>query len=151
MAEDMHRQSVLNFLDAFYSGDIDKAMTYCDEELDSVTHAPVDLFPHLGQKHGRAWISEAIRTQQSYYSSRKCEVKFMAVEGDKVATIQLLSLRKRNDDRMVRLETAQFFTMRDGLIHIHRAFLDSFDFVQQLLGQDLTHSFATDLREAMRS
>ncbi|SDT48759.1 nuclear transport factor 2 family protein [Bradyrhizobium canariense] len=150
MVENPHRQSVLNFLDAFYSGDIEAATEYCDEELDSVTHAPIDLFPHLGQKYGRAWVGEAIRTQQARYSSRKCEVKFIAAEGDKVATMQLLSLRKRNDDRMVLLETAEFFTMRGGRIFIHRSFFDTFDFVQQLLGQDLTDSFAASVRDTMQ-
>ncbi|MGH6742217.1 MAG: nuclear transport factor 2 family protein, partial [Bradyrhizobium sp.] len=122
----------------------------CDEELDSISHAPIDLFPHLGQKHGRAWVGEAIRTQQERYSSRKCEVKFIAVEGDKVATMQFLSLRKRNDGRMVHLETAEFFTMRAGRILIHRSFFDSFDLVQQLLGRDLTDSFAASVRDAMQ-
>jgi hypothetical protein len=32
----------------------------------------------------------------------------------------------------------------------HRGFFDSFDFVQQLLGQDLTDAFAASVRNAMR-
>jgi hypothetical protein len=49
----------------------------------------------------------------------------------------------------VHLETAEFFTFRAGLILTHRAFFDSFDFVQQLLGRDLTDSFAASVRDAM--
>jgi uncharacterized protein len=149
MVDDPQRQCVLNFLDAFYSGDVEAATACCDEELDSITHAPIDLFPHLGQKHGRAWVGEAIRTQQKRYSSRKCEVKFIAVEDDKVATMQMLSLRKHNDDRVVHLDTAEFFTLRAGRIFIHRSFFDTFDLVQQLLGRDLTDSFSTSIRDAM--
>jgi hypothetical protein len=33
---------------------------------------------------------------------------------------------------------------------VHRSFFDSFDLVQQLLGKDLTDSFAADVRKAMR-
>jgi uncharacterized protein len=150
MTEDLHRRRVLNFLDAFYSGDADAAMACCDDELDSITYAPIELFPHLGHKHGKEWVAEAIRIQQKRYSDRKYEMKFIAVEGDKVATMQYLSLRKRGDDRVVHLESAEFFTLRDGRILIHRSFFDSFDFVQQLLGRDLTDSFATDVRRAMR-
>jgi limonene-1,2-epoxide hydrolase len=149
MVENLQRQCVLNFLDAFYAGDVEAATAYCDEELDSIAHAPIDLFPHLGHKHGKAWVGEAIRTQQKRYSSRKCEVKFIAAEDDKVATMLLLSLRKHNDDRMIHLETAEFFTLRAGRIFIHRSYFDSFDFVQQLLGQDLTDSFAASIRDAM--
>ena len=68
----------------------------------------------------------------------------------KVATIQHLRQRKRNDDRLVQLEVAEFFTLRGGRILEHRRFFDSFDFVQQLLGQDLTNAFAASVRNAMR-
>jgi ketosteroid isomerase-like protein len=150
MVGDLHRRRVLNFLDAFYAGDTEVATACCDKDLDTITFAPIELFPHLGHKHGRAWVAEAIRTQQNRYSSRKYEIKFIAVDGDKVATMQYLSLRKRNDDRVVHLEIAEFFTLRGGRILVHRSFLDSFDLVQQLLGQDLTDAFAASVRDAMR-
>jgi hypothetical protein len=150
MSDDLSKQQVLNFLDGFYSGDAAAATACCDEELDSITYAPVELFPHLGHKHGSSWVAEAIRTQQKRYTSRKYEIKFMAVDGDKVATIQFISLRKRNDDRIVHLEAAEFFTLRAGRILVHRSFFDSFDFVQQVLGRDLTDSFAESVRDAMK-
>jgi ketosteroid isomerase-like protein len=149
MVEDLHRQRVLNFLDAYYSGDADGAMACCDEEFDSITYAPIELFPHLGHKHGKDWVAEMIRTQQTRYSSRKYEIKFLAVDGDKVATIQQISLRKRNDKRVVLLTVAEFFTLRAGRILVHRSFFDSFDLVQQLLGQDLTETFAASVRDAL--
>jgi uncharacterized protein len=74
---------------------------------------------------------------------------FRPPDDDMVAAIQFLSLTKRSDDRVVHLETAEFFTFRAGLILTHRAFFDSFDFVQQLLGRDLTDSFAASVRDAM--
>jgi uncharacterized protein len=150
MVEDLHRRRVLNFLDAYYSGDTEAAMACCDDEVDSITHAPIELFPHLGHKHGKDWVAEMIRTQQERYSSRTYEIKFMAVDGDRVATIQQVILRKRNDNRVVQVEAAEFYTLRGGRILVHRSFFDSFDFVQQLLGQDLTGAFAASLRDAMR-
>ena len=56
--------------------------------------------------------------------------------------MQYVSLRKRNDDRVVHMEIAEFFTLRGGRILIHRSFFNSFDFLQQLLGQDLTGAYA---------
>ena len=150
MVEDLHRQRVLNYLDAFYSGNVEAATACCDDDVDSITYAPIELFPHLGHKHGKHWVAEAIRTQQKRYSSRKYELKFIAIDGDKVATMQFVSLRKRNDDRVVHLEIAEFFTLSGGRIVPHRSFFDSFDFVQQLLGQDLTDGFAASVRDAMR-
>jgi uncharacterized protein len=149
MTDDLNRQCVVKFFDAYYSGDIETATACCDEDFETITYAPVDLFPHLGVKQGKAWVGKSVRTQQKRYKNRKYELKMTAVDGDKVAAIQFLSLTKRSDDRIVHLETAEFFTFRAGLILTHRSFFDSFDFVQQLLGRDLTDSFATSVRDAM--
>jgi hypothetical protein len=150
MTDDLNRQRVLKFLDAYYSGDAATATACCDEELDSITYAPIELFPHLGHKHGRVWVAEAIKTQQKRYASRKYEIKLMVADGDHIATTQFISLTKRNDERVVHLEAAEFFTLRAGRILVHRSFFDSFDFVQQLLGKDLTESFASSVRDAMK-
>jgi limonene-1,2-epoxide hydrolase len=149
MVGELNRQRVLNFFDAFYSDETEAALACCDDEYDCITHAPIELFPHLGHKHGKSWIAEAIRTQQKHYSSRKYTIIFMSVDGAKVATLQQLSLRKRNDDRVMQLDVANFFTLRGGRIFQQRTFFDSFDFVQQLLGQDLTDAFAASVRDAM--
>src|SRR5260370_17117264 len=138
MGEDLHRQRVLKFLDAYYAGDADTATAACCEDFDSITYAPIELFPHLGHKHGKDWVAKMIRTQKKRYSSRKYELKFLSVDGDKVATIQQIVLRKRNDKRVVQLDVAEFFTLRGGRILVHRSFFDSFDFVHQVLGQDLS-------------
>src|SRR5258708_40346096 len=91
-----------------------------------------------------------IRTQKKRYSSRKYELKFLSVDGDKVATIQQIVLRKRNDKRVAQLDVAEFFTLRGGSILVHRSFFDSLNFVQTPLGQDLTNAFAAGVRDALR-
>jgi uncharacterized protein len=149
MVRDLHRQRVLRFLNAYYSGDVDTATACCDDDFDSITHAPIELFPHLGHKHGKAWVAEMIRIQQQRYSSRKYEIRFLAIDGDNVATIQQITVRKGNDNRVLQLDVAEFFTFRGGRILTHRSFFDSFDLVQQLLGQDLTDSFAASVRDAL--
>ncbi len=92
MTDDLNRQCVVKFFDAYYSGDIETATACCDEDFETITYAPVDLFPHLGVKQGKAWVGEAVRTQQKRYKNRKYELKMTAVDGDKVAAIQFLSL-----------------------------------------------------------
>jgi len=89
-------------------------------------------------------------TQSGPSRSRNYEIKFLLVDGDKVATIQQLSMRKRNDERMVQFTVAEFFKLRGGRIFEHRSFFDSFDLVQQLLGQDLTATLSASVRDAMR-
>ncbi len=145
------RQRVLDYLGAFYAGDVLRALDYVDDEIDIITYAPVELFPHLGHKHGKAWIPEAIQTQKKRYLSRKYEIKFMAVEGPRASTMLRVQMEKRNDRRIVKFDVAEFYTLRDGRIVEYRSFFDSFDLVQQLLGQDLTDAFAASVKGAMRA
>jgi ketosteroid isomerase-like protein len=144
------RQRVLDYLQAFYAGDVPHTLDCCDDEIDIIVYAPVELFPHLGHKHGKDWIPQAIRTQKQRYLTRNYEIKFMAVDGDKASTMLRLQMEKRNDRRIMRFDVAEFYTLRDGRILEYRSFFDSFDLVQQLLGQDLTETFAASIEKAMR-
>jgi uncharacterized protein len=150
MAEHSSRQLVLTFLDAYYAEDVVRAQECCDEAFISITHAPVEIFPHLGFKQGRAWLADAIRTQQERYLTRSYILKFIAAEGERVSTIVEATMAKRNDKRVVNLTIAEYFTVRAGLIVEHHAFFDSLDLLQQLLGRDLTDNFAASAKDAMR-
>jgi ketosteroid isomerase-like protein len=144
------RRCVSEFIDAFYAGDAARLANCCHLDIDSITYAPIELFPHFGQHRGKAWAAEVIRIQQERYSSRRFETKFMAVDGPKAAVILQVTLQKRNDQRILSFEIGEFFTLRDGLVAEHRSFFDSFDLVQQVLGRDLTPDFAASVRLAMR-
>ncbi|UZE48245.1 nuclear transport factor 2 family protein [Rhodopseudomonas sp. P2A-2r] len=144
------RRCVSDFLDAFYAGDTARLANCCHDDIDSITYAPIELFPHHGQHRGKAWAAEAIRTQQERYSSRRIEITFMAVDGAKAATMLQVALQKRSDQRILSFKIADFFTLRDGLVFEHRSFFDSFDLVQQILGRDLTPDYASSVRLAMR-
>jgi uncharacterized protein len=150
MDDQQTRQRVLEYLEAFYAGDLPRTLDCFDDEIDIITYAPVELFPHLGHKHGKAWVPEAIQTQMKRYLSRKYQIKFMTVEGDKASVMLRLRMEKRNDRRVVQFDVAEFYTLRDGRIVEYRSFFDSFDLVQQLLGQDLTEAFAATIEGAMR-
>jgi uncharacterized protein len=151
MHQRLARQRVLDYLKAFYAGDVAGAQDCCDDAFDSITYAPIELFPHLGHKQGKAWVAEAIRIQQERYLTRRSEISFIAVDGLKIATMQRLFLQKRNDQRLVQFDLAEFFTLHAGRIIKHRSFFDSFDLIQQLLGRDLTDAFAGIVQGAMRT
>ena len=151
MHQRLTRQRVLDYLDAFYAGDVARAQECCDDEINSITYAPVGLFPHLGHKHGKTWVAEAIRIQQERYLSRRSEMKFIAVDGLKVATMQRIFMEKRSDRRLVQIDVAEFFTLHAGRIIEHRSFFNSFDLIEQLVGRDLTDGLATILQRATRT
>jgi ketosteroid isomerase-like protein len=137
MVEDLHRQRVLNFLEAFYSGDIEGALACCSDDVDFLANAPIDILPHLGRRHGKAEVGEMWRTIHSRYSSMRYEVPIIVAESDRVAVNIRLFFRKISNDRIVQFDIAAFYTLRDGRIAEIREIMDTFDLVQQVLERDL--------------
>ena len=137
MIENLQRQRVLNFLEAYYSGDIEGALSRCSDDVDFVANAPVDILPHLGHRHGKAEVREMWKTIHARYSSMRYEVPIIVAEGDKVAVHIRVFFRKRSNDRIVQFDIAVFYTLRDGRIAQIREIMDSFDLVQQVLERDV--------------
>jgi ketosteroid isomerase-like protein len=138
MVENLQRQRVLNFLDAFYAGDIEGALARCSDDVDFLANAPVDILPHMGRRHGKAEVRQMWRTVHSRYSNMRYEVPMIVAEGDKVAVIIRVFFRKRSNDRIVQFDLAAFYTFRDGRIAEIREILDTFDLVQQVLERDVS-------------
>ena len=143
------REHVLGFLNAIYARDVAKALTFLDDEFDFVGHVPVELFPHLGARHGKAEIAETLNAVQERYASMHHEVLFIAADGDRVATIVRAHLRKRSNDRMIEILSADFYTLRNGLIIEQREFLDSFALVQQVLEREVIEDIRENIRARM--
>jgi hypothetical protein len=143
------REHVLGYLNAIYARDVAKALTFLDDEFDFVGHVPVEIFPHLGARHGKAEIAETLSAVQTRYASMHHEVLFIAADGDRVATIVRVHLRKRTNDRMIEILTADFYTLRNGLIIEQRQFLDSFDLVQQVLEREVIEDIRQNIRERL--
>ncbi|MEH2510611.1 ketosteroid isomerase-like protein [Nitrobacteraceae bacterium AZCC 1564] len=149
MTDQQSMQCVLNFLDAFYKGDVPRLEACCHDGFTSIIHAPVDIFPHLGLKEGKSWIAQAVRIQQERYSARRYTLQSIVVDGDQAAALMQVNLTKRSDQRILQFAVADFYGLRDGLILNHQSLFDSFDFLQQVLGRDLTVEFARSVKIAM--
>jgi ketosteroid isomerase-like protein len=137
MIENLQRQRVLNFLDAFYAGDIEGALARCSDDVDFVANAPVDILPHLGHRHGKAEVGAMWKTVHARYSNMRYEVPIIVAEGDQVAVNIRVFFRKSSNNRIVQFDIAAFYTLRDGRITQIREIMDTFDLVQQVLERDV--------------
>ena len=45
MPENLNKQRILDYLKACYAGDIERAASYYDDEIDFIAYAPIDVFP----------------------------------------------------------------------------------------------------------
>jgi uncharacterized protein len=137
MVEELHRQRVLNFLDAFYAGDIEGALERCSDDVDFIANAPVDILPHMGHRRGKAEVRQMWETIHTRYSSMRYEIPIIVAEGNKVAVNIRVFFRKSSNGRIVQFDLAVFYTLRDGRIAEIREVMDSFDLVQQVLERDV--------------
>ena len=135
--ENLNRQRALNLLDTFASRDLEGTLERCTDDVDFLTHAPTDVFPHLGPRHGKAELREMWRTVLSRYAEIRYEFPKIVAEGDEVATYLRTFFTKRSNGRIVQVDMAVFFTFRDGRVAQIREIIDSYDLVQQVLERDL--------------
>jgi uncharacterized protein len=137
MTDNPTRKTVLEFLEAFYSGDTERALALCTDDIDFLAYAPIDLLPHLGHRRGRQALSETWQTLHARYSEMRYEVPHLVAEADRAACIIRIFFRKSTRDRIVQTDIADFYTFRDGRIAQIRQFMDSFNVVEQVLEQDV--------------
>ncbi len=142
MTEHLNRQRVLAFLDDFASGDVERGLARCSDDVDFLTHAPVDILPHMGPRRGKAELREMWKTVHARYGSIRYEAPIIVAEGDKVAAYLRTFFKKRSNERIVQFDMAGFYTLRDGLIAQIREIIDSFDLVQQVLERDVSEILA---------
>ena len=138
MPEQLNRQRILNLLQTYYSGDLEGALAYCADDVEFFSNAPIDILPHLGGHRGKAELRAMWEIIYQRYSEMRHEVPTIVAEGDKVAVLIRLFLRKRSNNRMVQFDIAVFYTLRDGRIAQIREVMDTFDVVEQVLERDLS-------------
>jgi uncharacterized protein len=150
MSGELQRQRVVNFLDAFYGGDTETALKCCDDDIESMVYLPVELFPHLGPRRGKAAIAELIEIHEARYLSRRFEVKFLVVDEARAAGIVDVAFTKRTDGRVLTMPSGLFVTLRRGLITELRSFFDTIDMIAQLTGRDLVGPLLREAGPALR-
>jgi uncharacterized protein len=137
MVETLSRQRVLNFLDAFYAGDIEGALAHCSDDVEFFANTPIDILPHMGHHKGKTELRAMWQTIHNRYSSMRYDVPIIVAETDKVAANIRVFFEKSTNNRIVQFDIAAFYSLRDGRIAHIREIMDTFDLVQQLLERDI--------------
>ena len=146
MPENLNKQRILDYLKACYAGDIERASSYYDDDIDFIAYAPIEVFPTLGQKQGKAAMTGSLRELVRRYAPLEYDVTSIIAEDDRVAVMFDLRMHVRDSDRVISLRIANFYTMHRGRIRTYRQFLDSFDAVQQKLRRDLADTLRPGAR-----
>ncbi len=135
--EKLNRQRVLDLLDALTRSDHDTALSHCTDDVDFLTHAPIDVLPHMGPRRGKAELRELWELVDSRYSEMRYQMPQIVTEGDTVAVYLRAFFKKRSNSRVVQFDMAVFYSFRGGLVSQIREIIDSYDLVQQVLEREI--------------
>ena len=114
----MAKQTTRALAEAFYKAsaerDIERALSLIAEDVDWLVQGPIDVFPFLGQRHGRAEVLEGYRD-----IARKLEVtgytlETLLVDGNRSAALIRIGAIVRATGRRMSVRTSQFMRFRDG-------------------------------------
>jgi len=137
MVANLNRARVLKFLEIFYSGNVEAALSCCSDDIEFFANAPTDFLPHMGHHRGKDEVRKMWQTVNARYSEMRYDVPIIVAEGDKVAANIRVFFRKQGSGRVMQFDLAAFYTLRAGRITHIREILDTYDVVQQVLERDI--------------
>lgn len=133
--------SIRPIVEAFYQAsaarDIERAVSLIADDVDWLVQGPIDVFPFLGQRRGKAAVLEGYREIARKLEITNYQVEALLVDGDRAAALIRISSIVRATGKVMSIRTSQFSRFRDGKLIEMRGVLDSFDMVEQTLGRPL--------------
>jgi ketosteroid isomerase-like protein len=117
--------------------DVERALAIVADDVSWLVQGPVDVFPFLGQRHGKAAVREGYRDIARKLEITSYDVEALLVDGDRSAALIRISSIVRATGRTMSVRTSQFARFRNGLIVEMHAVIDTYDMVEQTLGRSL--------------
>ena len=138
MTNAVPRALVEAFYRAYAARDIDKVGEFLADDVTWTISGPVDLLRFCGTRHGKAAALDMIGRQISeVYRVISFVPDAILVDGEWAASINRLSAQLSKCQRIISFRLAHFLRFRAGKIIEMRAIIDSYDAVEQVLGQQL--------------
>ena len=132
------RERIYDVYKTFSAGRLDLLSEMFDERVDFMSNAPREVFPYLGRLLGRAAVMRGLAAvHQEFDSVRFVPLRIIIDDDQSAGVIVSIELRQRATARIIRLFAAHFLRFQDNRIIEYRAFLDTFDAVQQVLGREI--------------
>lgn len=122
---------------AFRRGQIDFVLNALDDDIEFVSHSPIQIFPFLGHRRGKAAMAEALRGAHEEFDILSFEPISKVVESEEAAVLLFVRGINRKTQRSVQLSIAHFVTFQNGKIVEIKEFMDSFSAAEQVLGREL--------------
>jgi len=137
MADGSIRPIVEAFYQASAARDVERVVSLIADHVDWLVQGPIDVFPFLGQRRGKAAVLEGYREIARKLEVTGYQVEALLVDGDRAAALIRISSTVRATGKVMSTRVSQFSRFRDGKLVEMRGVLDSFDMVEQTIGRPL--------------
>ena len=105
-----------------------------DDDVDWAIYGPIDMFPFLGQRRGKAAVMEVIRQVAENVRVHRFDRELIMLGVDSASSMLRYSLTALDSNKPISLRLAHFAQFRAGKLTSFRVLLDTFDLVEQTVG-----------------
>jgi len=111
--------------------------TQIDDDVDWVIYGPIELFPFLGARRGKAAVLEVCRQISENVRVHRFDRESIVLGEDTAASMMRYSLTALDSNKPINLRLAHFARFRAGRLLNIRVLLDTYDLVEQALGRPI--------------
>jgi ketosteroid isomerase-like protein len=116
---------------------LDQIEALIDEDVQWSIHGPVEMFPFLGARRGKAAVLEVIRQISEKVRVHRFDRESIMLGVDTAASMMRYSLTVLDSNKPVRLRLAHFAQFREGRLFSMRMLVDTYELIEQALGRPL--------------
>ena len=108
-----------------------------DDDIDWAIYGPIDMFPFLGARRGKAAVLEVLRQIADNIRVRRFDRETIMLGVDSAASMLRYSLTALDSNKPISLRIAHFAQFKAGKLTNIRILVDTFDLVEQALGRPI--------------
>ena len=108
-----------------------------DEDVDWEIYGPIDMFPFLGARRGKAAVLEVCRQIADNVRVHRFDRESIMLGVDSAASLIRYSLTAIDSNKPISLRLAHFAQFKAGRLRSLRVLVDTFDLVEQTLGHPI--------------
>jgi ketosteroid isomerase-like protein len=108
-----------------------------DDEIDWAIYGPIDMFPFLGARRGKAAVLDVIKRIADNVRVHRFDRESVLLGADSAASMIRYSLTALDSNKPISLRLAHFAKFSNGRLVSIRVLVDTFDLVEQALGRPI--------------
>ena len=137
----MQRAAIRELIDTWYDAHKHADLAFFErilaDDVEWTMHGPPQAFPVPNSLYGKRAVLDAIaQVHEALYVVRNVQREVM-IDGDRAAVISDRTVVQRATGRTLIYRVAAFLRFRDDKLVSYQSFYDSFDMLEQVIGQPL--------------